>query len=176
MEPTDPIYAQDEGILKPWIDAHQLKKIEGTWYKDRRRVVMGNMEHKRTFIQIHHDKPTYGHPGINKMHQLTSWRYWWLNMRQDVMDYVRGCTECQQNKVNTRPTKAPLSPIFPTMEAMPFETIALDFITKLPTSQGYDSILTITDHDCTKAAVFIPCKESITAEETVGLIIQHIFP
>ncbi len=59
---------------------------------------------------------------------------------------------------------------------MPFETIALDFITKLPISQGYDSILTIIDHDCTKAVVFIPCNESMTAEETVGLIIQHIFP
>jgi len=59
---------------------------------------------------------------------------------------------------------------------MPFETVALDFITKLPISQGYNSILTITDHDCTKAAVFIPCKESATVEETAGLIVQHIFP
>ncbi len=59
---------------------------------------------------------------------------------------------------------------------MPFKTITLDFITKLLTSQGYNSILTVTDHDCTKAVVFIPCKESITAEETAGLIIQHIFP
>jgi len=59
---------------------------------------------------------------------------------------------------------------------MPFETVTLDFITKLPISQGYDSILTVTDHDCTKAAVFIPCKESMTAEETAGLIIQQIFP
>ena len=97
-------------------------------------------------------------------------------MRQDVMDYVKGCAECQRNKVNTRPTKALLSPIFPTREAMPFETVALDFITKLPISQGYDSILTITNHDCTKAAVFIPCKESMTAEETAGLIVQHVFP
>jgi len=97
-------------------------------------------------------------------------------MRQDARDYVQGCTDCQRNKINTQPTKASLSPIFPTLEAMPFETIALDFITKLPISQGYDSILTITDHDCTKAAVFIPCKESITAEETAGLIVQHIFP
>ncbi len=137
---------------------------------------MGRTEHKRTFIQVHHDTPTYGHPGINKTHQLVSCRYWWPNMRQDVMDYIRGCTECQRNKINMRPTKALLSPIFPTHEAMPFETVALDFITKLPISQGYDSILTVTDHDCTKAAIFIPCKESMTAEETAGLIVQHIFP
>ncbi len=176
MEAADPIYAQNEEVLKPWIDAHQLKKIEGVWYKDGRHVVMGKMEHKRMFIQIHHDMPAYGHPGINKTHQLTSRRYWWLNMRQEVADYVRGCAECQRNKINTRLTKAPLSPIFPKTEAMPFETIALDFITKLPISQGYNSILTVTDHDCTKAVVFIPCKKSITAEEMAGLIVQHIFP
>ena len=88
MEATDPIYAQDEGVLKPWIDAHQLKKVEGVWYKDGRRVVTGRTEHKQTFIQVHHDAPTYGHPGINKTYQLTSRRYWWPNMQQDVMDYI----------------------------------------------------------------------------------------
>ncbi len=34
MEASDPIYAQDDELIKPWIDAHCLKKIEGTWYKD----------------------------------------------------------------------------------------------------------------------------------------------
>ncbi len=72
MEPMDPVYQQDEILLKPWIDAHQLKKIEGIWYKDGRRVVMGSMEHKRLFIQAHHDTPVYRHPGINKTYQLTS--------------------------------------------------------------------------------------------------------
>ncbi len=59
---------------------------------------------------------------------------------------------------------------------MPFETIALDFITKLPVSQGYDSILTVMDHDCSKAALFIPCQEAMTAEEMAGLTVQHVFP
>jgi hypothetical protein len=58
---------------------------------------------------------------------------------------------------------------------MPFETIALDFIVKLPVLQGFDSILTITDQGCTKAAIFIPCNEDITAEETAALYIKHIF-
>ena len=176
MEPVDPIYEQNEEMLKPWINAHRLKKVEGTWYKDGRRIVTGKMEHKRLLIQAHHDMPVYGHPGINKTYQLVNRKYWWPGMRQDVTNYIKGCAECQRHKVNTRPTKAALSPIFPEHEAMPFETVALDFITKLPISQGYDSILTVTDHDCTKAALFIPCKESMTAEETAGLIIQHVFP
>jgi len=80
MESTNPIYEQDEELLKPWIDAHQLKKIDGVWYKDGRRVVMGKLESKRIFLQAHHDAPVYGHPGINKTYQLTSRRYWWPNM------------------------------------------------------------------------------------------------
>ena len=58
---------------------------------------------------------------------------------------------------------------------MPFETVAIDFITKLPVSQGYDSILTITDHDCSKATVFIPCVEEISGEETAALYAKHVF-
>jgi hypothetical protein len=50
-----------------------------------------------------------------------------------------------------------------------------DFIVKLPVSQGFDSILTITDQGCTKAAIFIPCNEDITAEETAVLYIKHVF-
>jgi len=176
MEPANPIYEQNETILAPWINAHRLKKVNGVWYKDGWQVVTGKTEHKRHFIRAHHNAPVYRHPGINKMNQLLGQKYWWPNMHQDVMDYIKGCAECQRNKINMQPIKAPLQPIFPTHEAMPFETITLDFITKLPISQGYDSILTVMDHDYTKAAVFIPCKEAMMVEETAGLIIQHVFP
>jgi hypothetical protein len=91
------------------------------------------------------------------------------------MEYVKGCAECQRHKVNNRPTKAPLQPIYPKPEAMLFETVALDFIVKLPISQGFYSILTVTDQGCTKAAIFIPCNEDITAEETAALYIKHVF-
>jgi hypothetical protein len=130
---------------------------------------------KRKIIKAHHDPPVHGHPGINRTIQIVERNYWWPQLRQDVKDYVQGCADCQRHKVNNRPTKAPLRPIYPKPEAMPFETIALDFITKLPESQGYDSILTITDHDCTKAAIFIPCREEINAEGTAALYIQHVF-
>jgi hypothetical protein len=52
----------------------------------------------------------------------------------------------------------------------------LDFITKLPISQENDTILTITDHDCSKAALFFICKETITAEEVVKLYGKYVFP
>jgi hypothetical protein len=124
---------------------------------------------------MHHDTPVHGHPGISKTIQIMERNYWWPQICKDIKDYIQGCADCQCHKVNNRPTKAPLRPIYPKPEAMPFETIALDFITKLPVSQGYDSILMVTDHDCTKASIFIPCNKEINAEGTAALYIKHVF-
>ena len=52
----------------------------------------------------------------------------------------------------------------------------MDFIVKLPTSQGYDSILTITDQGCTKMAIFLPCNETIDAEGVAQLYFNYVFP
>jgi hypothetical protein len=51
------------------------------------------------------------------------------------MEYIKGCADCQRHKVNNWPTKAPLQPIYLKPKAMPFETVAFDFIIKLPVSQ-----------------------------------------
>src|SRR6201996_6343144 len=176
MEKSDPVYQQDEEVLKPWVDPHKLKKIEGMWYKDGRQVVTNDLDHKHTLIQSHHDPLVYGHLGINQTTQLLKRYYWWPQLQKDVADYIQGCAECQRHKVNTHPTQAAISPIYPKPEALPFETIGLDFITKLPVLQGYNSILTITNHDCTKMAQFIPCTEDINAEETAALYTKHTFP
>ena len=175
MTKGHPIYEQDEATLKPWVDSHRLEKINGTWYKDGRQVVTNDLKHRRSLIQSHHDPPVYGHPRINQTIHLLEQYYWWPGLQKEVTDYVKGCAECQHHKVNNRSTRAVLSPIYPTPEALPFETIALDFITKLPESQGFDSILTITDHDCTKMPRFIPCREEINAEEMAALYAKHIF-
>jgi hypothetical protein len=166
---------QDKSTLKPWIDPHQLKQHQGIWYKDGRTVITGDMWDKCEVIHGYHDSPVYGHPGISKTVQLTERNHWWPGMKHDIAEYVRGCADCQCHKVNNRATRASLQPIYPKAEAMPFETVALDFIVKLPISQGFDSILTVTDQGCTKAAIFIPCNEDITAEETAALYIKHVF-
>ena len=149
MTKEHPIYKQDEAMLKPWVDPHCLKKIQNTWYKDGRRVITNNLEHQQSLIQSHHDPPVYRHPGINRTTCLLERYYWWPGLQNEVAEYVQGCTECQWHKVNNQPTRAALSPIYPTPEALSFDTITLNFITKLPELQGFDFILTITNHDCT---------------------------
>ena len=96
-------------------------------------------------------------------------------MKQDIEQYVKGCAACQANKTNTRPLKPAMIPITPEHN-LPFETVAVDFITKLPQSGKYDTIMTATCHDCSKAAIMIPCQESITAEGVAGLYLKNIYP
>ena len=110
------------------------------------------------------------------MTQLLRQHLWWPKLASEVEQYVKGCMECQKNKTNTQHKKAPLSPIFPQPDTLPFTTIAMDFIVKLPKSQGYDAILTITDQGCTKMAIFLPCNETIDAEGVAQLYFNNVFP
>ena len=163
--------------LKQWASAHGLSTLDGThWYHGTALVVMEDNTLRRGVTSIFHDSLTAGHPGISKTLHLLSQYYWWPNMKHNVTEYIKGCAACQMTKVNTRPTHPPLYPITPAENARPFETIAMDFITKLPVSGGYNMILTITNMDCSKASFFIPCNETIDSEGVATLYMQHILP
>src|SRR5712671_1146568 len=52
----------------------------------------------------------------------------------------------------------------------------MDFITKLPSSYGHNTILTITDHNVSKASIFLPCAKTIDAVSIAALYATHVFP
>jgi hypothetical protein len=97
-------------------------------------------------------------------------------MHEFVKQYVRGCAVCQANKIITRRNQPHLYPIPPEEDAKPFQTIAIDLIVKLPESKGYDAILTITDHDCTKGVILVPCRETMGAEDLAKEYRDRVFP
>jgi len=165
-----------EKTIQQWANSHQLCYEHNTWWKDTVLVVAGGNNLKRGVISSFHDPPYHGHPGIANTYHLLKQDYWWPTARQDTKEYVKGCAVCQADKINTHHQKPRLFLITTNPEAQPFEVVAMDFITKLPPSNGYDSILTITDHDCTKAAIFIPCNKTITSEGLAKLYLQHVYP
>jgi len=97
-------------------------------------------------------------------------------MKDKVEDYIKGCATCQSTKPCMSVPKAPLNLITVTPNAAPFDVINIDFITKLPPLKGFDSIMTIVDHDCMKATIFIPCKEQMDILCTAKLYAKHVFP
>ena len=89
-----------------------------------------------------------GHPRQDEMvRKVLEWFYW-PGTCQWIKQYMRGCTTCQQNKNLMHRTHAPLYKITVPTDAPLFTQIAIDLITGLPKSRGYDSILTIVDHRC----------------------------
>jgi Chromo (CHRromatin Organisation MOdifier) domain len=62
-----------------------------------------------------------------------------------------------------------------TISAKPFSHIAMDLITRLPKSDGYDAILTIVDHGCSWGAIFLPCSTTITGTGIAQLYLEHVF-
>ena len=96
-------------------------------------------------------------------------------MKDTITNYIKGCTLCQSRKNHPTNPKPPLFPIQSDTYTLPFESVAMDFIVKLPQSNNYDTILTITD-TFSKASIFIPCNKTIDAERTALLYATHILP
>ena len=96
-------------------------------------------------------------------------------MKTTITNDVKGCSLCQSRKNNPTNPKPPLFPIPSDSYTLPFTSIALDFIVKLPQSNHYDTILTIMDM-FSKASIFIPCNETIDSEHTASLYATYVLP
>jgi Integrase zinc binding domain len=166
--------------LEEWTKTEGVRKYRtrfGTkWYHHDRLAVPEDPTVHRSILQMYHDHKTVGHPGIMRTWSTIAKDYWWPTMRTFVTKYVQGCATCQSTKSGTTRPKVPLVPIPPKQSYAPYSTIALDLITDLPESQGYDSILTITDHDCSKAAFFIPCNKTINSGGVARCYAKEVFP
>jgi hypothetical protein len=130
----------------------------------------------RNVLQELHNHPTAGHPGRDKTLQKVKELYQWPKMNQWIVDYVKGCATCQQNKIQTHKKKTPTFGIMTMSNMKPFSQIALDLITGLPQANEKDAILTIVDHGCSRAMIFIPCTTTITEPGIAQLYLQNVYP
>ena len=165
----------DVATMKGWSLTFPMTSSSGLWFHGDRLVVADNLPLRRGVISLYHDSPMAGHPGITKSTWLIGKDYWWPNMKDTITNYIKGCAMCQSRKNNPTNPKPPLFPIPSDMYTLLFESIALDFIVKLPHSDTYNTILTITD-TFSKASIFIPCNETTDAERTTILYATYVLP
>ena len=150
--------------LNTWKTIHSIEERDN-WLKDGRLVIPPEEMLKWMILQLLHDAPTAGHPRRDETFTQVSNVYWWPGMRKWTTEYVAGCAVCQQNKNVTHRKCTPLYRIPTPEDALPFQQIALDLIMGLPPNGPHDSILTIVDHGCLRAAAFLPCATTITGPE-----------
>ena len=150
--------------LQEWNYENGLILYKGLVY------VPNNEALKRKVVQQFHDN-LMGHPGQWKTLELITREYYWLGMTEFVKAYIKGCATCQTTKIRP-PVKVPLKPN--EIPEGPWETITMDFITDLPKSAGYNSILTVIDCH-SKAIILSPCHKIIMAEQTSQLLVDNVW-
>jgi hypothetical protein len=99
-------------------------------------------------------------------------------MRKSVQEYIKNCVVCQKTKSDTLAPAGLLQPL--PIPCQVWEDITLDFIERLPASQGQDTIMVVVDR-LSKSAHFLPLKHPFTtksvAEKFVaGVIELHGMP
>jgi transposase InsO family protein len=168
---ADPWYA---GKLAEIAPSDGLVRGEGLLWTDEGILwVPDDLEIRRKLLFEMHDAPTGGHLGVRKTIHKMQEQFWWLGMRKDIEDYVRGCVVCASTKASQQLPTGLLHPL--PIPSRPWETISIDFVGPLPrTSDYYDFILVIIDK-FTKMAHFVPTTTNVTAAKTAKLLIQNAF-
>ena len=123
-------------------------------------------------LHSRHDALIAGHPGRTRTLAFVQRDYSWPGIQTYVRRYVQACDTCARIKTPRHKPYGLLQPL--EIPTQPWKSITMDFIVKLPISHGYDSIWVVCDR-LTRAAHFVPCKESMTASELAWLFLDRIF-
>jgi hypothetical protein len=123
-------------------------------------------------LHDHHNSPDVRHPGIHRMLELIKRTYWWPTVKTDVTAYVKGCSECQKNKIIHQPGHVSLSPL--PIPEQPWQEISIDMIGPLPKSNDYDSILVIVDR-FSKMIHLIPTTTSLSSAKLAEIYKKEVW-
>ncbi len=123
-------------------------------------------------LHLVHDAPSSGHPGITASLQLLSDRFWWPTLQADTVTFVQQCPVCNMSKSSHQCPAGLLQPL--PVPQRPWSHIAIDFVTDLPYSRNYTTILTVIDR-FSKACRLIPLPKLPTAFETAEALLEQVF-
>lgn len=154
----------------------ELYKKGHWWYHRNGGRYLPESMHTQ-LIKDMHEHALVGHPGRDRMNELLSRSYFIPGRNEKVAEVLDNCGTCKQSKPDRQKPMGRLQALEPAKG--PWERIAFDLITKLPTSKEpmtgteYDAIWVVSDY-FTKYAYFIPYKEASSAEELAYMILRTV--
>jgi transposase InsO family protein/uncharacterized protein YjiS (DUF1127 family) len=145
---------------------------EGIIYKDNKVYIPAVNEIKSKLMCEYHDVPLAGHVGIHKTLERLKRQWFWPKMKNDVEDYVRSCTACQQNKPSHQKPMGLLQPL-PIPERR-WQQVTMDLITQLPMSKnGFDAVLVVVDK-LSKMVHYVPTNTNADADQLAKLFLNNV--
>ncbi|GAU12540.1 hypothetical protein TSUD_182540 [Trifolium subterraneum] len=144
---------------------------EGVLYWKNRVVIPKKSALIQQVLHEFHSSPIGGHAGFTRTLARIKSQFYWIAMKKDVLEYIQNCAICQQAKhTNTLPAGL-LQPL--PIPSQVWEDIAMDFITGLPLSYGYTTILVVIDR-LTKYAHFLPMKTDYSSKSVAEVFMNNI--
>jgi len=134
-----------------------LELQEGCVYRKERLWVPEGKGLWQGILKSEHVTKVTGHIGQDKTIELIHRNFWRPKMDEHIIDFVRSCPECQKNKAARHQPYGLLNPL--ELPYTPWQSIAMDFITDLPSSDGCDQLWVVIGR-FTKMAHFIPLPTS----------------
>ncbi len=112
------------------------------------------------------------HPGVSHTIFLVKQRFCWQSMACEIRLFVLAFSVRAISKTYNRPPAGLVQLL--SVPLRPWSHISLDFVTRLPPSQGNTVVLTLVDWS-SKATHFIPLPKIPSARETSVGVIDQIF-
>jgi transposase InsO family protein len=136
-----------------------------------------DQEQRKQTVREIHEHPLHGHQGVTKTLKRLQSHYDWPNMRRLVETVIKQCDVCMRTKSQRHKPYGTLQAL--PVAQRPWDSITMDFITKLPLSEEpstgifYDSIMVIVDR-LTKFSYYLPYREATDAEELAYVFYRHV--
>ena len=125
-------------------DFREDGKKETIWF-GKRICVPKDSEIRKLIFQAPHESPYSIHLGNTKMYMELKERFWWPNMKRDIVEYIARCDVCSRVKAEHQKPAGMLQPL--PIPDWKWDKIGMDFIIGLPrTKSCYNSIWVVVDH------------------------------
>ena len=99
--------------------------------------------------------------------------YFWPNMKNEVVEFIARCIECQQVKAEHQHPVGLLQPL-PILN-WKWEVISLNFVTCLPKNQKQNDSIMVVVEKLSKEAHIIPVKTTHIVSNIVDIFMKEIF-
>lgn len=133
-------------------------------------IRINNREDKKIILNDFHLLPTSGHAGVSRMLSNLKQYYYWPGMTNDVIDYVRKCSQCQFNKFSNHNTKEPM--VITNTASSAFERISLDIMGPLPVDKNSNKYILTLQCDLSKFVEAYPL-QSKDAESVARVFVSN---
>lgn len=122
-------------------------------------------------LEEFHSTSVGGHSGYYRTYRRLAEIFSWVGIQKQVQEFIRNCQVRQRHKYLAQSPAGLLQPL--EIPNLIWEDLSMDYITSLPRSKGYDTIMVIVDR-LSKYAHFLALKHLFTAKQVAEMFTKEV--